>query len=149
MLCARLQPRVELFQGDEDRPHFGDGVDSEMRARAVRGDAVGLDLEAGEALVRDRELQLGRLDDDRRVGPHALEHGFGADRRHLLVGDRRHDHVAAESALLGASRRVQNRGEPAFHVVRAASIHPTVLNVRLVRRIHAGNADSVEVRVQQ
>ena len=65
---ARLQPLVEALQSDEDGPHPRDRVDAEIRARAVRGDALGLDLEADEAAMGDGELQLGRLDDDRGVG---------------------------------------------------------------------------------
>ena len=113
----------------------------------MRRDALRLDFEADESLVRDRELELRRLDDDCRVGMHAVEHGDGADRRELLVRDRSDDHVAAK--VLDLRCRVEDRRERALHVVGAAPVQPAGLDARLERRLHPGDADRVEVRVQQ
>ena len=88
---------VELLDPDEDGAHVRDRIDAEVGTRAVRGAALCLDLEADEALVRDRETQLGRLGDDRRVCGVALGDARRADARHLLVADGRHDHVSGEA----------------------------------------------------
>ena len=62
----------------------------------MRRAAVRLDLEPHEALVRDREPQLGGLGDDRGVGACGLGDPLRADAVRFLVRDGGHDHVARE-----------------------------------------------------
>jgi hypothetical protein len=85
MRRSRAQPPVELLDTDEDAAHLRDGVDPEVRPRAVSCTPVDLDLEVDEATVRDGELQLGRLGHDRGVRPDRGEHLLHAEARVLLV----------------------------------------------------------------
>ena len=86
--------RSSSADADEHRAHRGDRVDAEVGARAVRRAAGGLDLPPGEALVRDDDVEPGRLGDDARVRAAAREHRLDADARVLLVGDGGHHDVA-------------------------------------------------------
>ena len=113
----------------------------------MRGDALGLELKADEAPMRDCDAQVGRLDDDRSVGVHTLDDRLGADRRELLVGDQGHDHITSQPRYLG--RGEQDRGKRAFHVIRAASVEAVAVDARLERRLHPRDADGVEVAVQE
>ncbi|MDX6565739.1 MAG: hypothetical protein QOE10_1401, partial [Gaiellales bacterium] len=58
------QALLELCEPHQDRAHLDDRVDAETGPRAVGGDARDLDLDPAEALVRDRDLELGRLGHD-------------------------------------------------------------------------------------
>src|SRR5579862_527998 len=102
MARAALQSRVQRIEGDEHLSHLRDGVDAEVGARAVCGDAARLDLERDEPAVRDRQLQLRRLHHDRRVRVDALEHGLRSDGAELLVGDEGENDVAATIAAASA-----------------------------------------------
>lgn len=111
------------------------------------GDAARLDLEADETAVCDSDLQLRRFGNDRRIGGHVLEHRFGADGRELLVGDRGDNHVAA--LLTRGQRRDEHRRQRALHVVASTPVEPAVVDAGLERRFHAGDADRVEMTVQE
>ena len=67
------QLAVEPLDADEHAAHARDRVDAEVGPRPVRRAPARLDLERDEALVRDADLLLGRLGDDRAVGGAALE----------------------------------------------------------------------------
>src|SRR5579862_1590773 len=142
MARAALQSRLQRVEGDEHRSHLRDGVDAEVGARTVRGDAARLDLERDEPAVRDRQLQLRRLHHDRRVRVDALEHGLRSDGAELLVGDEGENDVAANLTD-------RCRGERALHVIRAATIQASVLDTRIERPIHAAESDRVQVSVEQ
>ena len=114
-----------------------------------RRPALRLDLEADEALVRERQAHLGGLGDDGCVGAVALGDPRGADAGDLLVGDRRDDHVPAQPRPGGVGAREHDRGQAGLHVVRAAPVQPPVLDGRLERPLHAGHADRVHVRVEE
>ena len=143
------QAAVELLDPDEHVAHVGDGVDAEVGPGAVRRPALRLDLEADEALVRERQAHLGGLRDDGCVGAVALGDPRGADAGDLLVGDRRDDHVPAQPRPGGLGAREHDRGQAGLHVVRAAPVQPPVLDGRLERPLHAGHADRVHVRVEE
>ena len=116
----------------EDRPGLDDRVDAEVRPRAVRGAAGHLDLEPDEALVRDDELELGRLGDDRGVGAHEPQHLLDPEARVLLVGDRGDDDVAARAQRARPRGRRQRRGDAGLHVVGAAAVEPVAVDARRV-----------------
>ena len=143
----RLKARVELGERDQDRAHLGDRVDAEVGPRPVRGHARGLELEADEAAMGDRDAQLGRLGHDRRVRANPLEHRLGARRGELLVSDDGDDHIAAQPGRLRGGE--QDRRKRALHVVGAAPIQPAVLDARLERRLHPCDANRVQMSVQQ
>ena len=147
MSWAQLEALVKLLERDEDMPHFRDCVDAEVRAGAVRGDAVCLELEAHEAAVRNGELQIRGLGHDRGIGVNALEHGLGPDRGELLVGDGGDDYITAQAPQAGSG--MQDRGKCAFHVVCTTPVQAPLLDMRCMRRCHPRHADGVEMRVQQ
>ena len=99
---------------DEERPGLDDRVDSEVRPRAVRGAPGDLELEPDEPLVRDDELELGRLGHDRGVGAHRLEHLLDPEARVLLVGDRGDDDVARETQRAASRQAIRAAATPAF-----------------------------------
>ena len=113
----------------------------------MRRDTLRLDLEGREASMGDRDLELGRLDDDRGVRSDALEYRRSADGRELLVGNGSHDHVALQPRRL--SGREEDRRDRTLHVIGAATVQPAVLDARRMRTVHPGNSDGVEVPVQE
>ena len=68
-LAAGKSP-AEVLDAGQHAAGLGDRVDAELRLRAVRGTARDLDLEPGEALVRDAQLELRGLGHDGGVGAH-------------------------------------------------------------------------------
>jgi len=91
----RAKRPVERLEADEHVPHPRDRVDAELRPGAVGCVPGGLELEGDEAAVCDRDLQLGRLGDDRRVRGPARDDRGRADAACLLVADGGDDDVAA------------------------------------------------------
>jgi hypothetical protein len=140
---------VQLAEGGEDRPGLHDRVHAEVRARAVRGPAGDLDVGPHESLVRDDQLELGRLGDDRGVGAGRPEHLLDADARVLLVGDRGDDDVPGQAERGGLAAGDERRGDPGLHVVRAAAVEPVALDARRVRVAHAPDGDRVEMAAEQ
>jgi peptide-methionine (R)-S-oxide reductase len=125
-----------------------DRVDAEVGPRAVRGAADRLDLPPREALVRDDELQRGRLGHDARVGAEALEHRLDADAGVLLVSHRGDDHVAGE-VRAGRGRAREHAGrDAALHVVAAAAVEAAVAHLRRMRVAHPIDADRVDVAAE-
>ena len=114
--------------------------------RSATGD---LDLEPGEALVRDAHLERGRLGHDRGVRPQLGGDGLGADARELLVADRGHDDVARELELRRLRAGPERRGHAALHVEAAAAVQPIALDARLERALVAVVPDRVGVPVEQ
>ena len=84
---ARLQAPIELLQLVQHAAHPHDRVAPFARTAAVRGAPARLDLEPREALVADRDLQVGRLGDHGGVGAPAADQRVGADAGVLLVHD--------------------------------------------------------------
>ncbi len=143
------QRRVELAQRRQDRARLDDRVDAEVRARAVRGAPLDLDPRPLKALVRDDELELGRLGDDGRVGAHRREHLLDAEACVLLVGDGGHDDVTAQAERRRLPARDQRGRHARLHVVRAAAVQAVALDARIVRRLHPRDPDGVDVTAQQ
>ncbi len=140
---------LELGEPVEDGAHLQDGVHSELRSRAVRGLARDLDLEPAEALVRHRDLELGRLGHDRGVGRHRSKHLLHAEARVLLVGHGGDDDVACEPARARLAAGQQGRRQARLHVVGAAAVHAVAVDPRHERIGHALDADRVHVRAQE
>ena len=86
--------------------------------------------------------------DDRRVGPHGGDDGFGADRERLLVGDRGDDYVAREVAPKPGCGE-HDRRQAALHVVRAAAVETRPVDARRHAGVFAAQCDGVEVSVQE
>ena len=141
------QTCVEFLDPDEHAAHSRDRVDAEIGTRAVRRDAARLQLERDEALVRDAHLLLRRLAHDRGIGLDPAHNRFRADRSDLLVGDGRHDHVAAQVARARSCEH--RRRKRALHVVTAPSIEPPVLHDGVECAARAAEADRVGMRVEE
>jgi hypothetical protein len=144
-----LERAIELLDLDEDASHLRDRVDAEIRTRSVRGAALRLDVEGDPASVGDAKPLVGRLGDDRCVRAPALEQQLGADTGCLLVGDRRHDHVAAEVERRAGGSCGRNRGEAALHVVGTTAVEAPRLDARRQAAVRLEQADRVRVRVQE
>src|SRR5919197_2661071 len=84
----RTKLSIECVQLAEYAAHPDDGVDAEVRPRAVSRLAGDLDPEPVEALVRDCDLHFRRLCDDRCVGGAGLYQRLHADALVLLVANR-------------------------------------------------------------
>src|SRR5579883_1899768 len=102
MARMRAQASVPRLQRREELPRLGDGVDAQIRPRAMRGAAADDDLAPGEALMGDRQFEMARLGNDRGVGAEARDDFFRAERSMLLVGDAGDDDVAFEPRFFGA-----------------------------------------------
>ncbi len=122
---------AERTERDEPVERPVDRVDAELGLRPVGGEPLVLDAVPGEAAVRERHLEVGRLEHDRGVGAGARVsgcRGVGVDRgqqllhadgAELLVGGEREHQVAGRVGCRGGGDH--RRGEPARHVVRAAA----------------------------
>ena len=92
-------------------------------------------LEPGKTLVPDRDAQIGRLGDHRRVGAPAADQRVGADAGVLLVHDAATiSRPAASPSPRDDARRVDHRGHAAFHVLRSAAVEAAVALDRIERR---------------
>ena len=111
VLAERFVHHAQLA---EHRAHGHDRVDAQVRARAVSGATRHLDLAQDEPLVRDDELQLGGLGDDRRVRPDPSQHLLGVEAGVLLVGDRGDHHVAGEVEVRGSRAAMSAAATLAF-----------------------------------
>ena len=99
--------------------------------------------------MRDDEIELGRLRDDGAVGFDDAERLLHAEARVLLVGDRRHDDIAAQAERRRLAARDERRRDAGLHVVRTAAIETVALDARVVRRVHPRDAHGVDVAAQQ
>src|SRR5688500_16074482 len=84
---------VEGVEAGEDAAHVDDGVDAVGRPASVRGAAARLNLEPGESLVADADLQIRWFGHDGRIRRPLLDEGIGADARILLVDHGGDDHA--------------------------------------------------------
>ena len=114
-----------------------------MRCAADR-----LDLEMHEAAMRDGDLHVRRLRDDRGVRAQGGGDGLGADARELLVGDCGDDDVPAQAPAVRVGGRKHARREAALHVVRPTPVQTVALQSRAERIGHPDHADRVHVRVE-
>ena len=96
------------------------------RPAAVRGTAARLDVDPRETLVRDGDLQVGRLGDDGAVGRPLADERVGAEAGVLFVDDRRHDQPVPSRARAPPpdARGIDHGGHAALHVLRAAAVEP-------------------------
>ena len=85
-----------------------------MGARAVSRAAGHLDLAPYESPVRDHQLELGGLGHDRAVGMDRAQRLLHAEARVLLVGHRRHHHVAGQPEAGRLAAAVSAAASPAF-----------------------------------
>ncbi len=115
----------------------------------MRGAPGDLELEPDEPLVRDDELELGRLGHDGGVRAHRLEDVLDPEARVLLVRHRGDDDIARETQSGRIATGDQSGGDPGLHVVRAASVEPVALDPRCERLSHAVDSDRVEVPAEQ
>ena len=122
---------AERAERDEPVECPVDRVDAEFGLRPVGGEPLVLDAVPGEAAVRERHLEVRRLEHDRGVRAWARVggcRGVGVDRgqqflhadgAELLVRGEGEHEVAGRVGCRGGGRH--RRGEPARHVVRAAA----------------------------
>ncbi len=68
MSLPLLELVAQILQTGEQRAHGKDRVNSQIGPRPMCGNPGGLDLKPNEPLVRDRDIEVGGLDDDRGVG---------------------------------------------------------------------------------
>ena len=80
------------------------------------------------SLVRQADLQLGRLGDDGAVHLAPVDHAGGAQTRVLLIGDSGQHEIAREfdAAVDQGLHGADTGGQRSLHVVGSASEHPTV-----------------------
>ena len=100
--------------------------------------------------MSDSNLETRRLGDDARIVVPVGDERVRADARMLLVHDGGDDEAAGgEAAGVGdRSRRVDHRGDAAFHVLRAPRVQPAVALDRRERLRHAGDANGVDVAAE-
>ena len=148
-MLSRAERLVERAERGQHRAHLDDRVDTEMRARAVGRAARHAHFAPHEPLVRDRDLQLGWLGDDRRVGVHRAQHLLDAEARVLLVGDGGDDEVAGEAQARRLARGEQGGRDAGLHVVGATTVEAVAVDARRVRIGHALDVDGVDVPAEQ
>jgi hypothetical protein len=68
MSLPSLELVTQLLQTGEQWTHGKDRVNSQIGPGPMGGNARSLDLEPDEPLMRDRDIEVGGLDDDRGVG---------------------------------------------------------------------------------
>ena len=151
MARAPVQLGREAVELDQDRAHASNGIDAVLGPRPVRGAAADDDLVPGEALVRDRDGDLGAggLGDDRGVGPHRLGDGLGADRGELLVADGGNDDVARNAPLGDVGGSHHDGGQAGLHVVRTAAVEAVSLDPRREGVGHSVDPNDIHVSVQE
>ena len=95
--------------------------------------------------MRDRHGQVGRFGDHRSVGGPVFDDGLCADALELFVADARDDEPTGRPGILHAAGRVHHGGHAALHVLRAASVEAAVALDAIERRLHAFDADGVDM----
>ena len=148
-MSALRQRAVEPLQLAQHGAHLHDGVDAQVRPRAVRGTAGHLNLAPNEALVGHHQLQFGRLGDDGSVRRDAAQRLLNAEARMLLVGDRGDHHVPGQPESGHLPRGEQRRCDTGFHVISAAAVQAVRFDPWRMRRAHALHAYGVDVPTQQ
>src|SRR5579863_9097997 len=99
------EPPVPFLQRDEELSRLGDGVDPELRPRAMGGAAADDDFAPSKTFMRDGRLQVTRLADDRRVGAELRDDLFRAEGCMFLIGHAGDDEIAGELRCLRSRRR--------------------------------------------
>ncbi len=138
VLVVRLQRvplLLELAQLLDDTVGRFDRVRAGIGLVDMHGMAGHLDLEPHDADLRHRERAARRLGDQRGVGAiaalqageRAVAGAFFLDHRLLIDVGRRHVAKRAERP-----QREDVQDQPGFHVARAATVHPAVLDVGVV-----------------
>src|SRR4051812_15711209 len=89
MRRLRLEPAIQLLQPRQDAAKPEDRILTLSRPAAVRRSSLHRDLYPREAFVTHRNLEIGRLGHDRRVGTPGFDERIRADARMLLVDDTR------------------------------------------------------------
>jgi hypothetical protein len=115
----------------------------------VSGAAGDLELGPHEPLVRDGDLQLRRLGDDRGVRADGAQRFLDSEAGMLLVGHGGDDDIAGQLELRSLAAGDQRRGDAALHVVGAAAVEAIAVDPRPVRLGHVRHADGVEMAAQQ
>ena len=132
----------------EHASHPHDRVTPFGRPAAVGRAAARGDLQPRESFVRNGELQVGRLGDNRRVGLPGFHQRLGAGAFVLFVDDAGDDELATRPGGSEHRRGAEHGGDAAFHVLRTAAVKTPVVNPRRERRVHPLNTDGVEVAAQ-
>ncbi len=120
--------RSSAFEPRQDAAEPQNRILSVRGPAAVRRLSLHVDLDPREALVADRDLEVGRLGHDRRVGVP----GFTSASAPMLecsssTTPPTMTRPAVKPAVRGDRRRRRNhRGDAAFHVLRAAAVQPAV-----------------------
>ena len=151
---AGAQIGGQPVESGQEGAGLDDGVDAEVRAGAVGGDAGERDVGPDEPLVAGDEVQPGGFGDDRGVdgeagGPQVGQDLLGADRGVLLVGDEGEHDVAAVRVAVDTGGGDHQGGDAGLHVVAASAVQPAAVDGRVERvAVVADEADGVEVPVE-
>ena len=108
-----------------------------------------LHLEGDEPLVGHGDDLLGGLRHDRSIGEGCADERLRADAADLLVRDRRHDHVAAQTLAHGRCADEHARRQRALHVAGTSPVQAPVAHDGRERALHPGDADRIHVRVEE
>ncbi len=145
----RAQLAIARFERRQHAAHPRDRVAPFLRPAAVRGAAARDDLEPREALVADREPQVGRLGDDRRIRAPVAHERLGAEALVLLVHDGGDNEPARASsrARACAAAAIIAATPPFMSCAPRPYSRPSC--TRGVERLgHALDADGVEVAAE-
>ena len=129
---------VEHLEPLQHASHAQDGVPAVPRAAAVRGAPARLDVDPGEALVTDADLQVGGFGDDRARRPSSSRTSASAPMLAYSSSTTAAtiSRPSFEATLGRRPRRVNHGGHAALHVLRTAA-------VEAVRRISGVNGASM------
>ena len=150
MRLARAQCLLQAIEFVQEAPHLQVGVDAQLWAAAVCGPAGDRDFQPHKALVRDGELQFGRLGDDGRIGPVARGNVRRAEAGIFFVGYGGNEQIALQRSA-GIAQRFhggQHCGDAAFHIVRTAAIQLAVADLGRERIRHIFHAHGVDMAVE-
>ena len=139
-VLSELGEVLEVREGGEV------GVDAEVEAGAVSGAAGDHDLEPGEALVGQTEVEAGGFGDDGGVGVEAAENLLGAEAGELFVGNGGEVDVARQRRQ--GLESDDGGGEGTFHIVSASAVETMAFGVAGERIGHFVDADGVHMGVE-
>ena len=141
---------AEILDAGQHAAALGDRIHAELRLRAVRGVTGDVDLEPGEALVRDAHLERRSARSRSRRRP-AASRRRPACRCSRTPRRRPPTTVTspASSSRAASRARPQRSGRAALHVEAAAAVEAVALDARLERALVAVVPDRVGVPVEQ
>ena len=147
----RAQVALQSRERVQERAHLHIGVDAQFELAAVRGAARDGHFDPQISLVREADLERGRLGDDR-----AIRRGGGQIRSRraqasvLLIGNGGDEQIPGKRRARFGQRLGGGHagGEAALHVVGAAAVELAVANRAGERLGHAGDVDRVAMRVE-